>query len=61
MVANEDHLNYLDELRESGVVNMFGAGPYLEEEFDLSKQEARTILKEWMNTFGERHGKAQSK
>lgn len=60
MVANEDHLNYLDELRESGVVNMFGAGPYLEEEFDLSKQEARTILKEWMNTFGERHGESQS-
>lgn len=30
---------------------MFGAAPYLEEEFDLSSSEARSILSEWMETF----------
>jgi len=43
---------YLDALRESGVVNMFGAGPYLEEVFDINKKEAKEILVSWMNQFG---------
>lgn len=42
---------YLDNLRESGTTNMFGAGSYLQEEFGLDKHEAREILKEWMDTF----------
>lgn len=29
----DDHLEYLDGLRESGATNMFGARPYLMEEF----------------------------
>ena len=39
---------FLNNLRESGVTNMFGAAPFLQEEFDLSRQEAREILAEWM-------------
>ena len=39
---------YLDELRESGVTNMFGATPYIVREFDISTKEARTLLKKWM-------------
>ena len=31
---------YLDALRESGVTNMFGATPYLMEEFGFDKREA---------------------
>lgn len=50
-----EYFEYLDELRDSGVTNMFGATPYLEEEFGVSKREARVILKEWMHTFDERH------
>ena len=50
--ANE----YLDALRESGVTNMFGASPYLQERFDIGRQEANALLTEWMRTFGERHG-----
>ena len=46
--------DYLDNLRESGVVNMFGATPYVQEAFDLTKAEARAILKEWMETYGKR-------
>ncbi len=50
----DEHLEYLDELRESGVTNMFGASGYLVREFDLTKDEAREILSYWMKTFGER-------
>lgn len=44
---------YLEDLRQSGVTNMFGATPYLQEEFDLSKKEAREILINWMNNYEE--------
>ena len=38
-------LRYLDELRESGETNMFGAVSFLMEEFpDLSKSEAKAVL-----------------
>jgi len=50
---------YLDELRDSGDTNMFGAGPYVADEFGLSKAEARIVLRAWMETYGQRHG-AQS-
>jgi len=53
--VTEEHLEYLDDLRESGVTNMFGASPYLAEEFWLDKREARKVLSYWMNTFAERH------
>lgn len=42
---------FLDDLRDSGVTNMFGACPYLIEEFALTRAEASTILKGWMSTF----------
>ena len=42
---------YLDDLRESGVTNMFGATPYLQEEFDLNKKDAGDVLVAWMNGF----------
>lgn len=53
------YFEYLDKLRENGDVNMFGATPYLSRQFpQLSKQEARDVLKEWMDTFSERQEKA---
>jgi len=50
--VTDDHLDYLDNLRESGVTNMFGAGEYLEEEFNLDRKEAKEILLYWMASFG---------
>ena len=50
-----EHLEYLDELRESGVTNMFGAAPYLAEEFGIDIRVARQVLSYWMKTFGVRH------
>ena len=42
---------YLENLRRSGVVNMFGARPYLENAFGLTKSEASRILSEWMCNY----------
>lgn len=47
----EKYFIYLDELRKSGVTNMYGAGLYLEDEFKLSEKQAKEILIEWMTTF----------
>jgi len=46
-----NYKNYLDDLRESGVVNMFGASAYVEAEFGVSKKEAISIVSEWMLSF----------
>ena len=45
------YFEYLDDLRESGETNMFGAAPYLADEFGLTKEAARPILRKWQNTF----------
>ena len=42
---------FLNELRESGTINMFGAGPILAFEFGLDNNEARSILREWMESY----------
>ena len=45
--------SYLDELRESGVTNMFGATPYLVEYYDIDKRLAKDILAAWMKWVGQ--------
>ena len=50
--VTDDHLEYLDDLRESGVTNMFCAAHYLAKKFELSSTEASRILFYWMLTFG---------
>lgn len=49
----DEHKQFLEDLRDSGETNMFGATPYLMDEFGLSKSEARAILTEWMESFKE--------
>ena len=51
----EKIFEYLDNLRESGVTNMFGAGQYVEVTFGLGRNEAGDLLVEWMTTFEDRH------
>ncbi len=53
--TKEEYFRFLDTLRDSGVTNMFGAGAYLEEMFELPPTQARQILTEWMRTFDQRH------
>ena len=50
---NETYFKFLTVLRDSGKTNMFGAAPYLQQVFDLSKSEARKVLAEWMKSFNE--------
>ena len=47
----EDVFQYLDELRESGETNMFGATYYLIEDFEISKNMARKFLTNWMESY----------
>jgi uncharacterized protein YciI len=47
----KEHKEYLDQLQESGEVNMIGARPYIMEEFDVTKPEATAILAEWIASF----------
>lgn len=56
-IVTDEHLEYLDHLRESGVTNMYGAGPYLVEDFGVSRTESHVILKYWMDSFSDRHPK----
>lgn len=48
---DEEMRGYLNALRESGVVNMFCSGGYLEREFKLHRRDARDCLHYWMKTF----------
>ena len=50
--VTDEHLEYLDELRESGQTNMFGAPAYIQEEFYTDRTTAREIVSYWMDTFG---------
>lgn len=42
---------YLEKLRRSGVTNMFGAAPYLQKAFNLTRDEASKILADWMRNY----------
>lgn len=42
---------FLDELRESGATNMYGAAPYLITAFNIGRDEAVKITSLWMKTF----------
>ena len=49
----EFYFEFLNELRESGQINMFGAPRVLQDEFGLNKHEARDIVTAWMEQFTE--------
>lgn len=53
MDKNEKYYKYLEELRRSGVTNMFGAARYLMFEFDLLEKEANAILSYWIKNYSE--------
>jgi hypothetical protein len=57
--VTDDHLEYLDDLRDSGVTNMFGAGAYISDEFGETRNVANKILSYWMESFDERHPRGE--
>ena len=49
-----EYFEFLDDLRESGEVNMFGAPRVLQDVFGVGRYEARDIVAEWMKSFGKK-------
>jgi hypothetical protein len=56
----EAYYTILERIRQSGITNMFGAAPYLKEFCpELSRDEAKEILCNWMsnyNALSEKYG-----
>lgn len=53
---NKEHIGYyktLEEIRRSGICNMWGAAPYLAEMEDISEEKAEEALLEWINNYNE--------
>lgn len=42
---------FLDALRETGTMNMFGASEVLRDVFELTKTEARSVWVAWTETY----------
>ena len=59
-IVEDEHLVYLDALRESGETNMFGATPYIADKFDIDERSAKKILLYWIRSYSERHPQTQS-
>lgn len=47
--ATEEVMDYLDDLRDSGATNMWGAGEYLQARFGLVGKGQDNVLFYWMN------------
>lgn len=45
--------NFLNDLRDSGKVNMFGARPYIIKTFGTGEKKSSEILILWMKNFEE--------
>lgn len=48
---DQTYFRFLNSVRESGAINMFGAAVPLAEMFELSMTEARAVLSRWMKQF----------
>ena len=46
-----EYFDVLNQIRESGKINMFGAPKVLQETFGLSKGEALYVFQEWTKEF----------
>ena len=52
---NRTYYAYLDELRDSGLINMVGAAKFLEREFpELGYEQAVSVLHCWMESHAQR-------
>jgi len=45
---DKEVFQYLDDLRESGFVNMYGAWEWLVHDFDMFPHQAKDFVFEWM-------------
>lgn len=42
---------YLENLRQSGIVNVFGASPFLARRYGLTEKKADEVLGSWMENY----------
>ena len=50
-MTKNKHWIFLEKLRRSGTVNMFGAVPYIMHEFNVAQNDAKEILANWMRNY----------
>jgi hypothetical protein len=48
----EEVYEFLNELRNGGSMNMFQAGPHLQDQFGMTPAEARKVVLAWIKQFG---------
>lgn len=48
-----DYYETLEAIRKSGIVNMFGAAPYLAKHCGIDEDLAEEVLISWMNNYNE--------
>ena len=48
---DDSHLAFLDSLRESGAINMYGAPSVLQEAFGLDRKTSLAVFGYWAETF----------
>lgn len=48
-----DYYETLEDIRKSGIVNMFGSAPYLAEHCGIGVKLAEEVLLSWMGNYGE--------
>ena len=49
----EQYYKTLEDIRKSGITNMFGAAPYLAAYEDIDERLARQVLTNWMHNYNE--------
>lgn len=49
--SEEDVFAFLVNLRDSGVTNMWGAGPFVAERFGIDRKEGGAWLAKWIGSF----------
>ena len=49
-ITNDDYFYFLDSLRASRNIDMFGAAIYLEEEFNMGPGQANQVLWAWIKS-----------
>lgn len=47
---HDDHLVFLNSLRDGGTINMMGAAVHLRNEYGLDRKESQEVLMYWMRT-----------
>lgn len=47
------HMIFLEDLRQSGQTNMFGAVPFIQLKFKIDETKSRDILLFWLDNYNE--------